>query len=277
MIISSPDKKSRLRIACFFAIGVFLLSFCKKKEEDFIYNIEVLPSNTALSYYENDIVNLRVNFTSSNTITRIKVSEKKTNSVTKYVLDTAVNFKNGALLWDYTFPTYTKDGANYYLDFDVIFSNGDVSTKRLAIVVKEKDVLLQEFTGNIFYSKKSGKQDGYDLIHLKPLYVSFAKPDDIISAKDTSNSNTLSKVWLSPSNGTFVRFNTFDYANATLAKTRQAYETGVKQEIVSQVQEGDVMIYYQHNLDQYRVIKVTGVEDLDSTQYDKYIFNVKKP
>ncbi len=267
--------KSRLTLACFFVLSIFLIS-CKKKSEDSFFYIETNPSQLEQSHLENSIQNLSIKLSSSKEIRSLRLSEKRSNAATKIVLDTTLFSKQTTVFWDYKIPVYSKDASQYYLDMDVIFSNGNISTKRLIINIVRKDILLQESAGYVLYSRMSSKASGFDVNALRAVSPGLV-PISSISFKDSSTSNTLSRMWISPAGGKFVRYRagSFDYANATLAKVQDAYSASIKQELVSNIVEGDVIIYSQNS--DYKLLRITTIIDSDSSQNDMYVFSLKKP
>jgi len=257
---------------------LFYFTSCKKKENDYFFTIDVSPSFPTQSYQEGSIVNMIVKINSSETIRSLRVSEKRTNVPTKIVLDTLINNKINTTFWDYQVPVYSKESSTYYLDFDVIFSSGELSTKRFVFNILEKEVKLVEKSGFTVYSKKSGSPFGFDIAQLKPVYPDQITDKTSISFEDTSSSSKLSKVWISQAKGKFVKFNanSLDYANATMKNVVEAYNSGIKLELVNNLSVGDVVIYYNAGVTDYKLIKLTEVVDIDSTLNDKYVFNIKQ-
>lgn len=93
------------------------------------------------------------------------------------------------------------------------------------------------------------------------------------------NHNTLSRKWISPAKLKFVKFNGFNYANATLTIIKNAYNSGLQDQYVSYLNDGDIIITKLGNplIDTgFVAIKIINIIDADSTINDKYIFNIKK-
>lgn len=77
----------------------------------------------------------------------------------------------------------------------------------------------------------------------------------------------------------FIRFNDFDYANASYLSVRKAFEVGIKNPILDNIKEDDIILtkLNRSSIDSgYVAIRIVYVIDSDSTLNDRYIFNVKK-
>ena len=59
---------------------------------------------------------------------------------------------------------------------------------------------------------------------------------------DTSDSDVLLRKWLSPASSRFVRYNGFDYANATNFTVKEAFNSGIKHEFLSDIKKDDIYI-----------------------------------
>ena len=88
----------------------------------------------------------------------------------------------------------------------------------------------------------------------------------------------MSLSWISPAGGRFVRFNTYDYANATDSSIVDAYNAGLDLPKVDNIQNGDIILTKLGSTSStdYAAILITGVYDPDSTNLDYYLFNIKK-
>jgi hypothetical protein len=132
------------------------------------------------------------------------------------------------------------------------------------------------------FSHASTGFDAYNLATGHPLH-SESSDSSVMNildlTNDTVNPTVLLRKWGSPAGNKFVRFNDFDYANATLNMLRNSYTAGIKNDFVENISSGDIILTKIGNslIDTgYVAIKVVFVIDEDSTQLDRYIFNLKK-
>ena len=90
--------------------------------------------------------------------------------------------------------------------------------------------------------------------------------------------SSLSRTWISPANLKFVRYNNFDYANATSSSVKNAYKSGVKVDHLNNISTNDIILTYIPSLSEetaYYAIKIIYIIDDVGVEQDKYIFNIK--
>jgi len=142
--------------------------------------------------------------------------------------------------------------------------------------------LLSETSGHQMFSHNSTNYDAYNLLTGLPLHSQLSDSSiiHIIDASiDSVNHNTLSRKWMSFANLQFVKFNDFNYANATISSIKNAYNAGLKNQFVDNLTDEDIIITKLGNssIDTgFIAIKIINIIDADSTINDKYIFNIKK-
>jgi hypothetical protein len=141
--------------------------------------------------------------------------------------------------------------------------------------VKPQVLNLPEYSGCTMYSQKSTKNSGYNLVKNESLNPSFSG-DSIIDIQDTTTSETLSAIWFSPKHGYFVRYNDFDYANATNFSVKNAFDAGLKLQLLGELKPNDIVIYGNTASSFYCAIKLVTITDLPGSENDKYEFNIKK-
>jgi len=141
-------------------------------------------------------------------------------------------------------------------------------------------ILLTETTGHKMHSKNSQNTDAYNIetgtAEFSTLSDSTDRDMEDNPASDTVS--TLSLSWISPAGGQFVKFNTFDYPNATDSSLRDAYDAGIALSKVDNIQAGDIILTKLGDTtgSSYATIQVTSINDPDSTNLDFYLFNIKK-
>jgi hypothetical protein len=258
------------------AVLIGLLYSCEEKENSDIL-LFVEPDKNYIKIKKNERIDFTINCESNNKIRNFRIGTKSSEFATDYFYDTTINQKDFNLTYPYTVPEkYSQD------EITVVFAVEDVNNKvkKLAkrIMIKKVDTLLIETTGHTLYSNLSEEADGYNLLQNKAVYTNYGDSSDIHIydvSTDSIHGNSLSRRWETMTSVNFVKFNDFDYAKATNVSLEEAYKSGVKKEFVSDIQTEDIIIA---NISDSALvaIKIIGVYDPDSTQDDRYIFNLKK-
>ncbi len=156
--------------------------------------------------------------------------------------------------------------------------NGGLLESGRIIEVRITEKMLDETAGHEMYTRASEKQNAYDLILGNPLFSHLAD-SSVMHIMDTTDSDKLLRKWLSPASSRFVRYNGFDYANASNRTVKEAFNSGIKHEFLLDIKNDDIIIarFYDNNADtSYCVVKVTDVVDLPGKESDKYVFNIKR-
>lgn len=199
------------------------------------------------------------------------------------LVDSALENKTFSMRYDYLVPVFTQSTS---IQIEFILRDKDGNETKMARVI---NVIIQtvnaltETTGHEMYSALSGKQDAYDIVSGTPLFsqsssLSIQHIKDS-SVDDSTGTYLLSKKWVSPAGLKFVRFVDFDYANATPGTLKQAYEAGIQKNFIANIAQDDIILSRLpvSNPDSgYLAIKLVYVIDQDSSDFDRYIFNVKK-
>ncbi|HEY8400844.1 MAG TPA: hypothetical protein VIK89_06260 [Cytophagaceae bacterium] len=261
----------------FVLISFVAISSCKKENENPL--IFVSPSYLVMDATAGEVITFYVNTSASKGVKRFQVFEKESTSFSTLILDSVVD---GTKKFSFNYEYLVRSKAADYsvaLTFKMIDNDGNETSAPRTLNVKHNFTPLTENTGNIMYSKMSGKADAYDLVNLSPLFSGISKDSvqDIKNANDTDSSHTLSRAWVSPAGGKFVMYSGFDYVNATKNSVVNAYNSGTKLDKVTDLKADDIIITrLGRDSATYAAIKIVAVVDEDSTHNDRYIFNVKK-
>jgi hypothetical protein len=257
---------------------VFLFS-CKKEKEPLL----LFLSPTTISYVANpnDIIRIELTGSSGNQLTQFKINQRKISSLTTNLLDSVISGQNFSFIFEYSAPI-VDETSQYLLEFSLYDDSGDKKTFSVSVQVIPDNLMLTETTGNEMFSHASSGFDAFNLATGLPLHSETAD-SSIINimdvTNDTINPTTLLRKWESPAGNKFVRYNDFDYANASFSFLKNSYDAGMKNTFVENIASGDIILTKIGNpfVDTgYVAIKVIYVIDDDSTQLDRYIFNFKK-
>ncbi len=259
--------------------SLFILSGCKKDKQETPL-LFIGPSDIVLDAYTGQVITFSISASSPDGLSKMMVNSKELNSFTQTVIDsTLTGSKNFNWNYEYKVPYASK---SYTMDLSFIFTDnsGYVFSAAKRINVTSTNVSLTEYTGNVFYSKNSGKEDSYDLINRTALFSSISGTTirDIQNDGSYDSGDILGLSWVSPSGSKFVRFNGYSYNDATAATVKSTYDSGTKLDTLSNIQQGDIIFMKTNraSTSTYSVLKVTSIFDPTGSVNDTYIFNMKK-
>ena len=253
----------------------FSLFFSCNEDEDEGFGMTMTPIENYLLREGGDVVSFTLSAQGENDLTRYRISEKIDQQASTLIKDEAISGRFFSDFFDYTVPDTFSFGNH---EIELIFSTIDVRGNQLrrvkVINVVIEDKLLTEFGGNTMYSSLSTQFDAYDLLTGTPKNGT----DTTAHIRDLSLPNptdSLSRSWASPTDTIlFVRFNSFDYGNATNESVKAAYNTGIKNDTIRNLQDEDVLL--TRIGDRYLAVKVFFVTDQSGSENDRYIFSIKR-
>jgi len=272
-----------MRVLSASVLLAFAVSLGSCKKENTIPVISVTPSTLDIDVVSGNVVAFEVRGNSENSsLARLIITTKKTNSFSITRLDTVLSGKGLNLAFEYL----VEHAASPYTEevrFQLIDADGkDMITSRTLYVTLGAAVLT-ETAGHSFFSRNSFTfgESAFDLEERVPvLYSVDSSRRDIQDFPVDGSTMDLSRRWIAPAGGRFVRFNGFDYANATNVSVESAFLSGVPVEQLNDVQAGDIILTklgsQSVTVRYYALIRVVDVIDLPGTaDNDRYIFNMK--
>lgn len=265
---------------------IVTLTSCNKDESPLL--LFVSPIETYYYVEPLDVLSFTINCSSQSNLKNLEINSRVKNSYTNNIIDTALNGTSFNMKFEYLTPQLINEKI-IYLEFILYDADNNTMQSAKIIELKYDDILLTETAGHEMFSALSGKQDGYDLINGTPLYSAFSDSSVIHImdvSNDTANTDSLFRKWMSPAGLNFVRFNDFDYANCTYLTMKNSYEAGIHKNFIDRLQEGDILLTklpaYMDSTSQtlidssYFAIKIINIIDNNGTEFDRYIFNIKK-
>ena len=189
-------------------------------------------------------------------------------------MDSSINTKKFRTDYEYRVKNL-EEKTEVLFTFEFIDDKGNTGKDLIELIVVPQDTALIESSGHQFFSKNSGEHDGYNLVKGEPLFT-IAADSSNIDVTDTSTTDSLSRVWISPAGGKFVRFEGFDYANATNKTLIISYNSGKKYEFLPKIKEGDVILYHRKDINFYAAIKLIIIREKKGAEDDSYIFSIKR-
>lgn len=256
--------------------------FSCKKDQSPVINIYITPSSLHLYKEVNEVIRFEVLAEANYKVKKFKFSYQRKNALEQVILDSLLEVPIKTFTYTYEFiipSSWQGEEIRYY--FTVIDADGNTEKATRVVYVKavnQAPVLLTEYTGNVIYSKYSSSPDAYDIETGEVNFSEFAPPAerDIQDYDTIPSDSILYRAFISGTGAMFVRFNNFDYANATDVSANDAYNAGVKYAIISNIQNGDIILT-KTSSGTIAVIKITQVVDVAGVEYDRIEFNVKKP
>jgi hypothetical protein len=261
-------------------IFAILFSFSCKKEKDPLL-IFLHPAISVYNANPDDVIRIEVTGSSGYELKKLKINQRKVNSLSTTILDSAISGNNLSYTLEYKVPA-GNDTTQYVLEIMLFDDSGNKTSIGVSVFVYPNNLLLVETAGHEMFSHASTGYDAYDFATGQPLHSESSDSSvmNIIDmTNDTINPNTLLNKWSSPAGNKFVRFIDFDYANATFTMLRNSYNSGIKNSFIENISSGDIILSKIGNplIDTgYVAIKIVLIIDEDSTQLDRYIFNLKK-
>lgn len=270
----------KLKIFLFVALIITSLGTGCKKDNSGPPVVTLSPSDLyaygkAGSYYR-----VTVKVSSDIGLERFYIKSTPDNQPTQTIVDNAVSKKNYTYDLEYLIPAALA-GQSAVFQFTAQDEEGQESSVLQRLwVAKDTAKYLVETSGHIMYSNLSINPDAYDL-EINQAKFSTLAGDSIKDIQDNSDtSDVLKKEWISPAGGKFVKFNGFDYANATDKSAKDAFDAGAQLDKVTSLQANDIIITRLGSQLQgtniYIVIKITNISDSSGKDNDFYVFNIKK-
>ncbi|MFN3405581.1 MAG: hypothetical protein ACK40G_15895 [Cytophagaceae bacterium] len=266
-ILNIKDKKYSL----LFVFFLFILS-CKEKEEYLLLTSS--PSELNIIAEPRTVVGIQFHASSSDkALTKFTVTKKIDAGSTNTILDLPVSGKQFSYLFQDSIPGLTKE-TEYFYTFTIRDAGGKTTTVLKKIVIKITDEPLTGTTGHQLFAKGTGEMDAYDVLNGTSMF-SLIGDSTKMDIQDTTTTNELKRVLRSFTGGKFVRFNGFDFANATKVKLEEAYNSGAKFDLINNVQEGDIILFYSQKRNFFAAIRINQIVTGDP-QKNRYIFEIKK-
>lgn len=255
-------------------------SSCKKDKSTVTPVVFLTPDDLYISGNINDVISISVTARCDDKMNRFYIKAQPENGYQSTVFDTSFSAKKITYLFQYKIPS-SLAGKSVVFSFNAIADNGNEGSgvKRL-IVQSDTSVIYVEKAGNKMFANNPtvmSTEDAYNLKTVTP-QQSAAGDSTIRDIQDNSGNDTvLSKRWISPAGGKFVRFNSFDYPNATAATVKSAFNSGTKLSIIDNLKEEDIIITKlgSSSTDIYVVVKIITIHDDIGKSNDYYRFDVK--
>ena len=261
------------------ALAICTASSCEDPASQPLVDIE--PSALNLQADVNEVLDFAIKVIGENQLSKFQIKIKPDNDFTTTLFDSSLITKAFNYNFQYRIPAKFASQSVIF-EFNAYDIEGNLGQNfRRINVTKDTSIALIETAGHLMYSSSSTKSNAYNLENNTPLFSSLADSTSMDLLDFTLNSSdTLSRSWVSPAKGKMVRFNGFDYANATDLTVRTAFEAGAKLDKIDDIQDGDIILTKLNNVSSgkelYLALRITTVSDAAGNENDSYLFNIKK-
>ena len=272
----------------FSFLAVTVLNACTKDKELEKPIVEVTPGEISVNSPVGDAVSFNITVYTDIQLRHFEITSQIDNPGSSIIveLDSTLNNLTTFSLSFAFLVSPTAANSSIVMSFKATDNNGHSGSHAMRIfagpplpnpVVPQ---LLIETTGHKMYSNNSQNADAYNLEAGIAMISSLSDSTDL-DLKDMPLNDTtkvLSRTWVSPAEGKFIRFNAFDYANATDSSLVDAYQAGVGLGQVDNIMDGDIILTKLGNSPsfKYAAMQIVIINDPDSTDQDFYLFNFKK-
>lgn len=259
-------------------IAATILINCKGKEKQPL-TVFVSPSSLNFIAKPGERLEFRVSANSEVPIRFLKVVAKEKLLPPYSILDSSISVPTKRIdSFIYVNTPDIADTSNLLLTFTVIDQDGNSLSITRQVLIYPDFKVLTEYSGFQMFLPQSGNiRNAFNLIDLN--YATLGVSDSSnIDFHDTTRSQVLSRSWVSPRKGKFVRFNDFNYGQANSKSVKDAFDAGLKFDILSGISTNDIILYAANHDSGtlYACIKIVSVENSPGEINPSYRFNVKK-
>ena len=261
-------------------IGLFFVLFfstCREKESNQIILVNSKTIKDTMQMGENASFAIHA-FSNVSKISRIVIEEVSNQYGKKVLLDTSLNTSSIKFDFVYTVPELSTDQTVKIIFKAFSFVDDNYSSQSVSYFCSGTSKLLNEYSGFSMYTPLSGKADAFNIYLKQTIFTSEANPADvdIYVYQDTAvaDLDVLQGVWKSCSYLSFIKTNSFNYANATSQMLRETFLASVRSPKVTDLAIDDIILI-GFDYQPIGVIKITGIFDEEGVLNDRYLFNVK--
>lgn len=272
------NMPARALLLASLIVGLFV--GCKR--ENTLPILRITPTNHDIDVTSGQVIGIGISGRSENaSLARFTIKSKRGNGFTTTIVDSTLSGTSFGWQWEYQVANATASYVEL-LTFILQDSNGEQMSTTRALYVTLGETVLVETSGHLFYSRNStiNPESAFDLEdRVQVIYTTDSARRDI-QDNPSGTGEALSKSWISPAGGRFVRFNGYDYANATDVSLRNAFHSGIPVDVLNNVEVGDIILTrlgsLPANTGHYAAMRITGlVDEAGTADNDRYQFNLK--
>lgn len=260
------------------AVCLFMLAACEEEESSPLV-ILATPEQESAKVVGGDKVLYTIEaFANSGELEYVKFTSKDACRGTVMLLDSTVATQRLKMDFVYTVPRLDADSVAITLRFEAGNMEQSSTTTHVLNFVGG-GMYIEEESGYVMYSAASSKANAFLWTASR---VTFAEleADSLTDIYDYHapevRADSLMREWRSRTGICFVRYNDFNYPQATVSSIRQAYEAGVKYNALKAIRPDDIVLLGSEERGVLGVIRIVQVFDEAGTENDRYVFNLKK-
>ena len=273
-----------------FIIILFLLTIilnstsCKKDDGDKIIVI-LTPSEYQITANTGDFIAIGIKVKSEIILNKLIINQTINHTRPTVILDSTISVKNMNFEYSYLVPIPDIFGESQIkIVVTAMDSEGNSQKSTRIITVNRIQEKLDGIIGNEMFSRLASNKNAFNLIALQPL--NYSTTDSSIRyiedySLDTVADNpvdTLSRKWVSPAGIKFLKYNSFDFANATHESIKNSFLSGIETDYIDDLREGDIILTYLSKANkghEFYALKIIYIIDPPGVEDDKYIFDIK--
>lgn len=250
---------------------IFLIGSCN--EDTPLLSTSLFPGDRILEISPGSQVTISFSGRATHqNLERVSIWRTSSSTGKQILLDTVVNQGSFEYLHKVIHSGFT-DSIFYQLSFSCTGSESGESVKSINIIeLPDSSVTPLRNNEYSLYTEPDARENAFSL-ELKGVRYNPPLADNMVSFRDSTSKDSLSLVWVSPKGGEFVRYNNFNFNSATKQAVEQAYLLGSPLNLVSGIQEGDIILYSEIIAGKrvYAAILVSRIEYGSSPRYVVYV------
>ena len=255
--------------------SLFLFTSCSTEKDASAIQIVVSPDSLALHVESGNKLLFTITAKTINEpLTRIQICQKTAKTGSIVLLDSMVHLQKYNYDYHYTIPASIAEKQIELTFIARTASDYSVSTKYLFL--DSVNTPLKESTSHVLYRFENLKNSAFSIFQRHT--VSFPTDSLLSDIYDAQNGvmapDQYARSWKSGTGKQFVRFNDFNYAEATVQSLQSCYANASKRTTVEGIQENDVIMIGDKN-SVLGVIKIIALLNENGTANDRTIFNLK--
>ncbi len=267
-------------------LSFFIFHSCKDKDVDEIV-IALKPESFQIMANVGDYIIIETKVQSNSKLNKFVINQTINSQQSTVILDSLISVKSFNFDYSYFVPDIDVSLSNEIkLVFTFIDDNGNSQKRTKIIIVNKEDEVdepLSEILGSEMFSRLASNKNAFDLKSLQPLNYETADSsiryiEDYSFDTTSVKVDTLSHKWVSPAGLKFLKYNSFDYANASSQSIKDSYLSGIETDFIDHIEEGDIILTYLSKADEgheFYAIKIMYIIDNDGVEEDRYVFNIK--
>lgn len=270
-------RRWRLKILLFILMACF--TACENTDDASDVAI-FISGDLRKNVTSGEILNIRVNASTPNDfISEFMIYSKDNERGQASIYSCFPGTKTYSYDFVYTVPVFSKNGSELTLVFEGKDNFGNSNMNAFSMTVES--AALKESSFMEMFNPKSDEDDGLNVATKQPVrYATLSQSDmpdcfwlyadDVVPERMTREFRTSNE----GTNVSFAKSNTFDYANATGTMLRAAFEASVKQNYVTGIQAGDIILLGYNGVGA-AVMKIIEIHDEDGYMNDFILYSIK--